>query len=212
MIDYLTNLISWLIFILQTKNWFLVTSGKKKITPPFNFIFPEAWLLNVLILYCMNNPRKREVVNFVYNFWSVNSEWISTWVIYVHLEGVLSGFWFHIVSQEIWCFPTKFHQNLTRHSGVVRKFLRGMLIPPHIYTLQALQRFILTECGLWFNICFLLVHLCSSSSLMAKQIYLEKWYVQCFFFHECVPYGPSYLDHVHVTLTSWRFQDISQNL
>ena len=54
--------------------------------------------------------------------WSVNSEWISKWLIYACAQRYCwEKIWLQNVSKEIWCTRSKFHQIRMTQRGVIKK-------------------------------------------------------------------------------------------
>ena len=73
----------------RPKTGFCWRQQKGKIVLLCNFNCQGYWLVEVLLLYHVHNPRNREMARLTYNYWSVNSDWLYKRVIYPSAESII---------------------------------------------------------------------------------------------------------------------------
>ena len=88
LIRNIINLVTCPTHILQTKNWFCWRSPYVKMMSPFKFTCEGNSLVKPST---SNHITNRRMVNFILNFWPINSQEISKWFIYTYAAGSIRG-------------------------------------------------------------------------------------------------------------------------
>ena len=123
-IDHIIDLVTWLVYNLQTRNRFLMTSAKMKIDVINQLLLSTGTTSESRNIIACLDPQKPLVIIFIHKNWSVNS-------VYTHINSYpyVVDFWFQNVFKQIQCINPNFHGNPSCHSGNLKKIYQGVYTP-----------------------------------------------------------------------------------